>query len=590
MASTANMLGTFPGYGRGAADHMWRFLGDVWANLPRTDRDMLSEVWKSYEQVFADILQQAYEFDFSHIVEKCPVFMTRRWLKYTFDFTSQIKTPVTFTAPLDISAGVDLSERYILAFTVDGHYYEIDIRGAGDLTSAKEIAAKINSVLKFSFVSVLYENAVLKFTSKRNDDQADIRFEIPRGRPDLNCADLVLGLTNSQLNKSMGEYRWTYDLRRAYAGETAVNDPESTYEIWHIPELINGIRTESVTVVLAENTDYIIDPQTQIIAFQSKPYHAMYARVTKIYERSAAYNFGWLINYVDNKLPPDVYNHVLKGLWFCYWMGGRPEFIRSALCLLFGLPVAREEGTVVDIGKFVNYFTEQTITVANRSGREFEYTVPMGLRASVKVGDRITRFQPLSTGVEVYDSVNRPGFVKRDLGAYNIARFLTPNATDADVEKALEMLENNTFLPQINVNAFTREGINLRAIRKFLDAIKPLHKTYHMQMIVAEPEDPINIKERRQIHIELDVSQTLDSNIYRRLLPRDRAFVEAGVVPPGTVDPSTGLPAILPVVDLDAEDICFHEWCQITTTRLVSNPEDGTRYAQTTVENVYAGL
>jgi hypothetical protein len=128
----------------------------------------------------------------------------------------------------------------------------------------------------------------------------------------------------------------------------------------------------------------------------------------------------------------------------------------------------------------------------------------------------VETFDPLVTGIYVWDKINKPGFITEEIGRDGIQRFLLDEATrgygDTDETKALRMLEEYTFLPQIVVDAFIYPDINLHNVRLFLDAFRPLNKTYLFQVIVGAFRDLLGLTDRLCLHVDIDVTSTLDQN------------------------------------------------------------------------------
>src|ERR1019366_4407117 len=100
-----------------------------------------------------------------------------------------------------------------------------------------------------------------------------------------------------------------------------------------IPTLQNKIHDEQVTTLLAQNTDYAVELGTGVISFAAPPPAHMWAKDTLINYETPYNNFGYLMGLYDQNTPN--YLKSVQGLWFAYWQGPRPEFIRRALYLLF---------------------------------------------------------------------------------------------------------------------------------------------------------------------------------------------------------------------------------------------------------------
>ena len=118
------------------------------------------------------------------------------------------------------------------------------------------------------------------------------------------------------------------------------------------------------------------------------------------------------------------------------------------------------------------------------------FNIPSELNSLVTAGQVVTQFEPLVDGIAVYDKVNYPGFVAREVGRFGVQTFLTENATrgenaDTDETRALTLLEQNSYLPQINVNAFISQDIKLGNVKTFLNNIQPKSRTYLFQVLVG---------------------------------------------------------------------------------------------------------
>src|ERR1019366_2472001 len=211
----------------------------------------------------------------------------------------------------------------------------------------------------------------------------------------------------------------------------------------------------------------------------------MWAKDTLINYETPYNNFGYLMGLYDQNTPN--YLKSVQGLWFAYWQGPRPEFIRRALYLLFGLPTASKIGAVTAV-------TATTIGLTYVDTTTETFTIPSGLAALVVVGQSLTQYQPLVSGIRVFDKVNYPGFLRLEIGRPAVRPFLTQNATlgpgpDTDETKALLLLEANSYLPQIDVNAFISPSINVANITSFLRNIQPRSRTFLLQILIGTVQD-----------------------------------------------------------------------------------------------------
>lgn len=470
----------------------FEFLGTVWDLLPQQDQERFGELWQGFEQTIAAVYQKFVEGNLNITVQNLQPFTTERWLPYIFTDENLLELPAVYTSTQDISVGINLTNRYLLRISVDGGSpIEIDARGANPgQTFLPEIVSKLNAAFMFTLAKGIFDNSILQLTSPTVGIGSSVTIW-ETSDPTKNAAEFILGLISDDLPITVPEYPWVYET--PYSG------------IAEIPELQDAVRDESVKTTLISGTDFVTDRQT--IAFKAIPPERMWARRTLVDEENPWNNYGFLMDiYQPNS---QRYVNVLQGLWFAFWTGPRPSNLRTSLYLLFGLPTAHEDGTVTEV-------TPTTIETTGANGTVRTFEIPSGLLPIVSEGEAVKRFQPLVSGIEIFDKINKPGFITDEIGRAGIGRFLTENATtgsgDTDETKALTMLEEYTFLPQISVEAFITPDINIDNVKIFLDAIKPLNKAYLFQVIVGTFKDEIDLKENLFFDYEIDVTPSLDSN------------------------------------------------------------------------------
>lgn len=209
------------------------------------------------------------------------------------------------------------------------------------------------------------------------------------------------------------------------------------------------------------------------------------------------------------------------------------------------MPVAVDTGVVT---RFVGE-ARGIVEILHSDGQVRAYALPDQLLWEVQVGDFVEKFQPLVNGIDIFDKTNFPGFVRTELGRDSLNIFALDDAIrgtgeDTDETKALKLLEEHTFLPQINVNAFVRPNINVGSILTFLRNIKPLHKAFYFQIIVAVFNESITFKERFGLAWDFEVTPNLEINQANTSTPATREAYEGTDNPP---------------LDLDSEDLYFFE-------------------------------
>ena len=205
---------------------------------------------------------------------------------------------------------------------------------------------------------------------------------------------------------------------------------------------------------------------------------AMWAEKTLVDRETPYRNFGVLIDFYRKN--SEAYKQALEGLWYTFWTGSTPENLKRGLHILLGLPYARSAGSVVSLLPSAPTLPGSA-QVQDERGQILTYALPAGLDATVALGQRVTRFAPLTTGVTILDRSSEPGFVTSRLGRTGISRFLTSNASrglgDTDETRALALLEHHLFLPQVLTEALTSQ-VNVKELTTFLSNMKPKWTEY----------------------------------------------------------------------------------------------------------------
>ena len=512
-----------------SSPYYFDFLSAVWERFPDKDRERFAELWMGYEQVLAAIYQKQLELNLNIGVADLQPYATERWLPYSFASANFVERAAELISTQDLSVGVNLTKKHLLKIGFNkGSPIELSVAGAEPKTTTIfEIKDKINLVFGFPFCSLIFEDTVVKLASPTKGYLSSVEI-YPTSNPELNACEFVLGVDPNDLPDEYPKYRYPYTMPYTKVAE--------------IPELRDKIRDESYSVLLKENVDYVVE-ETGVISFKEVPLESMWAARTQTDTETPWYNYGFLTGiYQKNNAR---YVQVLQGLWFALWNGPKPANIKIALYLLFGLPVA----PVISVATKV---TSTEIEVTGNDGTVYPFAVPTGLDPAVSLGQSLYQFQPLVTGIDVFDKINYPGFIEAEIGREGIQRFLTEDATrgygDTDETKALKMLEEYTFLPQISVETFVYPDINLGNVKIFLDAFRPLNKTYLFQVIVGSFRDLLGVTDRIGIHAYIDLTSNLDSN--------ETTFMDEDTLLAYETTPMEGL-------DLDPHGVLFEERVEV---------------------------
>lgn len=471
----------------------FEFLAAVWEQLPDRDKERFGELWQGYEQVIGAIYQTYMENLLNISVSDLQAWATERWLPYTFNTSTFVERAAILISSQDLSMGINLQTKYLLKIRINGtNLFEVNLQGEiPQVTRIEEIVEKLNIYAGFKFAKTIYEGSIIQMTSNMIGVNSSIEI-LETSIPEANACEYVLGVDPLDLPQIFPKFRYPFTI--SYPRVTA------------IPEFRNHIRDEDVTVTLTEEVDYTVE-SGGIVSFTALPLTTMWAERTQVNDENPWANYGFLTGiYQENSAR---YVGVVQGLWFAVWNGPTPANVRRAIYLIFGLPTAPYDGTITRL-------TTTAIDVTSASGEVATFEIPTGLESEVTLGQSVQKFDPLVSGVWVYDKVNTPNFIQDEVGREGIQRFLLDEASrgygDTDETKALTMLEEYTFLPQISVDAFIYPDINIRNVRLFLDAFKPLNKTYLFQIIIGVFRDLLGLTDRLGLHIDIDLTPNLDSN------------------------------------------------------------------------------
>jgi len=285
----------------------------------------------------------------------------------------------------------------------------------------------------------------------------------------------------------------TQDNNVVYSIDAFPHGVKVSSQIESIPLLQNLV--DSPDWALVEGVDYVVSggilsmraafPLSKIGPEDTRQRQA-WAEITKVNKQTPYRNFGVLIDFFREN--SEAYKLALQGLWFTFWTGSTPGNLGRGLHILLGLPFARRAGTVTRVDTDL-----AEIDITEDSGRIITYTIPSGLDPVVARGDAVPRFESLTTGVQIIDRNNEPGFVASRLGRAGIEKFLTSQASkgdgDTDETKALTLLENHLFLPQVLTEAITQR-VNVAELVTFLDNMKP-QWTEYVFSFAAEIEETL---------------------------------------------------------------------------------------------------
>jgi len=158
------------------ANYLYRFIGSVWDNLPRKEKERYAELWRGYEQVFSDVFQRFLELDQSTNLNYMPVYLSSRWNIYTFNSDNALTVSASFQSYQDLSRNADLSERFLINIRINKNVTrEIDCRGTvPENTTINEIITKINQAFGYTLATGIFDNTLIKLETTTKGPESSI--------------------------------------------------------------------------------------------------------------------------------------------------------------------------------------------------------------------------------------------------------------------------------------------------------------------------------------------------------------------------------------------------------------------------------
>jgi len=175
-----------------------------------------------------------------------------------------------------------------------------------------------------------------------------------------------------------------------------------------VTPLAAGAPVVASTRVMSQNIDYQFDGSGRVSFADLPTRPVMWANSCLVDYKHVQETFGVLAD-VDSEISTEQYLRRVQGTWFALNTGPAVANVQTGLQLAVGLPVAQQEGTVRSISTFrdeLGRMTSRSVVIASDDGSVFEYNLSkdQGLVDwTVAIGQRVARFQPLTTGVQVLD-------------------------------------------------------------------------------------------------------------------------------------------------------------------------------------------
>ncbi len=466
------------------SNYIFRYLGTAWDFLPKSEKELFGKLWKTYEQIIASCLQKNNETDLNIALSKCLPYTLERWQAFSFNKNNQINNSNDFQFSINPNDKLDLSENYLFGIKLNNIEYIINCSGLNKSeTEYSEIIYIINKNIGFNIVSI--ETINNDFFLKIKSNSPITFFNTPH-----NCTNIIFKIDT--LPFTINKYPYKYKIEN---------------DIYSIPIIQNKIVYNKSSIILKEEKDYILN--NGIISFINPPPENVWAKKVYVADRTPYYNFGWLINLLERGRKPEDYLLILQGIWAAYWTGPKPSTIKSSLSLLLGLPIAKYDALIVSV-------SEKNITTLNPdNGKTDKFIIPNGLNCTVRIGQYIKKFTPLTNGIEVSDSTNYPNFIKDKVSRSSLKRFIKRDyskISDSEWDEIYKILTANTFLPQIDLQAFSYSKLSLSEINQFLMNIKSKHNMYFPeQLLMGEFNDKIYYNDDKELNLYLNPQAYLEN-------------------------------------------------------------------------------
>lgn len=243
------------------------------------------------------------------------------------------------------------------------------------------------------------------------------------------------------------------------------------------------------TVTYEDSADYFIDIVSNTIQFAADPFDdkfplrvnaagfnevAMWAIDVQTDEELMYTHYGKLIG-VTPQESTDKYKNFLYGLFYLYAHGPDLAMVRRGLNVALGVPLARNNETVLSIRKY--HGSGQYIVITDLNS----YLLPFGLTPTVAEGDTLTVGDEVTTWVEVKDYMNDGDWwinleIPKSLMPYVPADQPDSYAKPGSYADYLmrTYLKHHTFLIKVNVTTFK----NVESFQQLGDIIRKIKPTY----------------------------------------------------------------------------------------------------------------
>lgn len=170
---------------------------------------------------------------------------------------------------------------------------------------------------------------------------------------------------------------------------------------------------EEPTLILHKTTDFTIEEEGErkflkLVGGVVSENTIYWAPIVEFDLREIIWKFiGCLFPLVDyNYFTPDQYKLLLQSIWWYSFKGPSLKNIERIVAALLGAKQTLYDGIVQNIVSGVTY---DQITIRTQDLEDYTYSIPTG-KSAVNIGDSVTRFECLQTGIVAKDFKTHPNW------------------------------------------------------------------------------------------------------------------------------------------------------------------------------------
>lgn len=278
------------------------------------------------------------------------------------------------------------SDHPIVLVRADAFYVSSDTPFAGAATGVSYVVLRTSAdaVIVSESATIVVDTITLAHT---RIDQGSLRVfaKNPSGADVVEGVDYVVNYEHGEIH-----------IKTAWAGSPGPYGVDYTWkkEVSPLSGASPRVDTTGVTAVVPSTVRLV-----QMAAW------ALDVRVDR---GTLAKNFGALIG--REGASSEAYRAFLSGIFQLYVLGPVLQRIESALNVVLGLPVVREDGEVYQTTDTTDPVYDRILTTSPITGKTnaYEYAKGTPLRTDLVVGQSLLSFEPLTTAVAVTDYVQTP--------------------------------------------------------------------------------------------------------------------------------------------------------------------------------------